>query len=127
MCELYIKTGRVELAEAQVAQVTQMAGNADVWEGLKGDLLFAQGMVGTASQRWSESETAFTGAIEVYQENLLPWDEAKVYYEWASSITENDDSGYSAGRAKDLFGKALSIWGPMGATTFAEQCRAKLS
>lgn len=128
ICEGYIRTGQPEKASAHLAQTMRITRDLDAWEGLQGDLFLGQGMVGAASGRWADADTAFASAIGTYKEYGLPWDEAKVYYEWASGIQDDGgNSGHPAVKATELFGKALSIWEPMGADSFAELCRAKLT
>ena len=83
MCELYLSTSRLEKAKDHLADVRSDVGDANDWGALKGDMLFAEGLVSAASLRWDDAEGAFGRAIRVYQEYALPWDEAKARYQWA--------------------------------------------
>src|SRR5262249_55141830 len=52
----------------------------------------------------------------------LPWDEAKVYYEWGCALAATDGE-----RAREMLGEALALWEPMGAAPYAERCRQRLA
>ena len=86
----------------------------------------ADGMVSAASERWEEADALFQKSVQAYQEYALPWDEARVYYEWAIILMGERHDGPHANRAEDLLTKALSIWEPMGASRYAQQCRTRL-
>ena len=90
---------------------------------LNGDLWLAEAMVAADLGRSEEMESAFREAVQVYQEFTLPWDEAKAYYEWAVALKKDGQDGSQANRAEDLLRRALSLWEPMGAIPYSEQCR----
>jgi len=94
--------------------------------GLPGDVYLAEGMVRAAENRWEEAEVAFQRAVNTYQEYSLPWDEAKVYYEWACALMGKEGQE-SKERARALLSQALALWEPMGALPYAERCRKKLA
>ena len=71
-------------------------------------------------------EVAFQRAVEVYQEFKLPWDEARGCYEWATAQMGEEYQGTVTGHPQALLKRALSLWEPMGASLYAEQCRARL-
>ena len=86
----------------------------------------AEGLVSSALGRWNAAEIAFQRAVEVYQEYNLPWDEARGCYEWAIALIGEGHKGSRTGRPQALLERALSLWQPMGASPYAEQCRARL-
>ncbi len=93
---------------------------------LSGDFLFSEGLVSAALGRLDDTEAAFKRAVEVYQKHHLPWDEARGYYEWAIALMGAEDGRTITGDPQALLRRALSLWEPMGASRYAEQCRARL-
>jgi len=85
-------------------------GDYGVIPGSMGDLRLAEGLVLVASGNWGDVEVVFQQAIQVYQEFLLPWDEAKVCYEWAVGLIGKGRDGARDAPAQALLGRALSLW-----------------
>lgn len=136
LCELYLRTGQLEKAQQHLAEAQAIVPKFEGFGGLPGDVYLAEGMVRAAEGRWQEAESAFQRAVSTYQEYSLPWDEAKVYYEWACALLASPSplpspSGRGLGegrvRAKELLNKALALWEPMGAAPYAERCQKKLA
>ena len=126
LCELYLRTGRsAEAGEHLVQARNILSGSAD-WAALLGDLLLADGLVLSDQGLWNEAEGAFQTAIENYQMFERPWDEARACYEWAVALMGAQEDVSHASRPRDLLQKALSLWEPMGASLYADRCRARL-
>jgi predicted ATPase/DNA-binding CsgD family transcriptional regulator len=123
---LYLRTGRPDEAEQSLGAAREILGRATKWGGLPAEVDLAEGLVRAAAGRWPEAEEAFARAIATDQRFSLPWDEAKVYYEWSCSLL---DAGGPKRReqARELLGRALALWEPMGAAPYAERCRQRLA
>ncbi|MCH7622274.1 MAG: hypothetical protein IH870_10290 [Chloroflexi bacterium] len=126
LCELYVRTGRPAEAYDHLTKVQSIGGRATDFGALSGDLLFAEGLVSAAVGRLDHTEAAFNSAVEVYQKYHLPWDEARGCYEWAIALMGAEDGQHLTGDPQALLRRALSLWEPMGASRYAEQCRARL-
>ena len=74
-----------------------------------------------------DAEAAFQSGVEIYQEYDLPWDEARGCYEWAIALMAEKNRMQPTGDPQALLKRALWLWEPMGASRYAEQCRARLS
>jgi DNA-binding CsgD family transcriptional regulator len=119
---LHARAGRPEAAEAHLVRVHEILAEQQDWRGLLGDVFLAEGLVRAAQGRLAEAESAFARAVEVYRQFSLPWDEAKVYYEWACALPPSEHA-----RAREFLAKALTLWEPMGAAPYAERCRQRLA
>ncbi len=126
ICELYLLTGRLEMAGHHLRQAQNIAGGLTDYRGLEGDLRLAEGLVFAALGNWGDAEAVFQKAIQVYQKYILPWDEARVCYEWAIALMAKGSDGARDAPAQALLGRALSLWEPMGAARYAELCRQRL-
>ena len=113
-------------ASEHVTQAQKIADGLTDWGGLQGDLRLAEAMVSVGLGHWNDAEVAFQRAVQVYQDYVLPWDEARVCYEWAIALMGEGYDGSRADHAQALLRRALSLWEPMGASRYAEQCRTKL-
>jgi tetratricopeptide (TPR) repeat protein len=127
LCELYVRTGRPAEAYDHLIQAQNIGGSSTDLGALSGDLLLAEGVVSAAVGRLDHTEAAFNSAVEVYQKYRLPWDEARGYYEWAIALMGAEDGRPITGDPQALLKRALSLWEPMGASLYAEQCRARLA
>ena len=86
LCELYLQTGRSAEASQHLVQARNILSGSVDWAALLGDLLLAEGLVFSDQGLWNDAEGAFQTAIENYQKFELPWDEARVCYEWAVAL-----------------------------------------
>ena len=127
LCELYCRTGQLTKANEALIQAQNIAGEAKDWGALEGDLWLAEGFVSVAMGRRENVDASFQRSVQVYQQFFLPWDEARAYYEWAIALMENGTDGLHTNYAMDLLRRALSLWEPMGASHYAEQCRRRLA
>ena len=125
-CQLYLRTGRLGMASQHLMQAQNIAGDSTDWGGLKGDLRLAEGLVFAELGNWGDAERVFQQAVQVYQEHLLPWDEARVCYEWATALMGEGRDGSPGDRARALLTKALSLWEAMGAGRHVELCQRRL-
>ena len=126
LCELYLRTERSAEAYDHLTQAQKIGGGSTDWGALSGDLLLAEGSVSAALGRWNNAEVAFQRAVEVYQEYHLPWDEAKACYEWAIALMGEEYKAILTDHHQALLKRALLLWEHMGASPYAEQCRARL-
>ena len=126
ICELFLRTGRVQEASKHLTQAKKIVGGLTDWGALGGDFLLAEGLVSAALGRRNDAEAAFQRAVEIYQEYHLPWDEARGYYEWAIALMGEEYKVTLDGYPQALLNRSLSLWDPMGASPYAEQCRARL-
>lgn len=126
ICEHFLRTGGVQGASKQMSQAQEIVGGSTDWGALGGDFLLAEGLVSAALGRRNDAEVAFQSAVEIYQEYHLPWDEPRVYYEWANALMGEEYKVTLDGHPQALLKRALSLWEPMGASPYAEQCRARL-
>ena len=114
------------MAGQHLMQAQNIATGLTGYGGLKGDLRLAEGLVLVASGNWGDVEVVFQQAIQVYQEFLLPWDEARVCYEWAVGLIGKGRDGARDAPAQALLGRELSLWESMGAARYAELCQRRL-
>ena len=127
ICKLLLRTGRVAEAREHLTQAQKILSRSSDWGGLNGDLKVAQAMVSVGLGNLNDAEADFQRAVQVYHEYDLPWDEARVCYEWAVALMGVGNNGIcSTSRAQALLRSALLLWEPMGASRYAEQCRGKL-
>ena len=123
LCEVYRRTERLEEADGVLARAHDIADNATESGALRGDLWLAEGLVSTSLGHWDAAEATLQNAVKMYQDYSLPWDEAKVYYEWAVAIKRGGDGGPRTERATELLDMALALWESMGAIHYAERCQ----
>jgi tetratricopeptide (TPR) repeat protein len=121
--ELYRRMGRLKDAAEHLANARSIENEATSSGALKGDLLLSEGMVAADTGHVEDANAAFQGAVDIYRQFSLPWDEARTYYEWGIALNADDPNSQ---RARDLLEKSLALWEPMGAIPWAEQCRSQL-
>ena len=114
------------MAGQHLMQAQNIARGLTDYGGLKGDLHFAEGLVFVALGNWGDGEVVFQQAIQVYQEFHLPWDEARVCYEWAVALIGKGSDGAGDAPAQALLGRAQSLWESVGAARYAELCQRRL-
>jgi tetratricopeptide (TPR) repeat protein len=83
------------------------------WYGLPAPVHLAKGMLLRAQGKWSEAQKAFEAALALDRQHGLPWDEARVLYEWGVMLEGTGDG--PAARAK--LGQALALFQKVGAQT----------
>ena len=127
LCELYRRTSRHTKAKETLIQAQKTMGEAADWGALHGDLRLEEALVSAALGSWEDGEEFFQTAVQAYREFDLPWDKARAYYEWALVLMGEEHDGSRGDQARTLLGQALELWEPMGASRYAEQCRAILA
>jgi hypothetical protein len=63
----------------------------------------------------------------VYESYNLPWEQAKLHYEWARKLSKYNRSGPENGESKNLLSQAQSIWRSIGASPWAERSKTEVS
>ncbi|MDP6495554.1 MAG: tetratricopeptide repeat protein [Dehalococcoidia bacterium] len=126
ICELHLRKDNLVAATETLIQAKSIAGEAEDWGALMGDVWIAEGLVCAASDQWHEADVIFGMAVQVFQDYGLPWDEARAFYEWGASMVGQRQDRSRMDHAEDLLRKALDLWEPMGASAHAVRCRAML-
>lgn len=119
LSDLYCRTDRLNEANEMLVRAHEIENRIGRTGALEGDILLAIGNILARENRLTEAETAFSTAIEVYRKFGLPWDEARVLFEWGQGTEMN--------RSGELMQKALAKFESMGAGPWADLCRRQLS
>ena len=127
LCELYRRTGRYTEANETLIKARKAIGKTTDWGALWGDLRLEEALVAAGLGSWQDGEEYFKAAVQLYQEYVLPWDEARAYYEWAIALNGLEQDGPHGDRARTLLAEAMALWEPMGASKYVERCRAALA
>lgn len=93
ICELYIKSGKINKAEVYLKRGFDLIKPDRNWFGLPSALYLAKAMFDNESQNWSASIQSFEKAIELNQQYELSWDEANVNFEMASTLLTTGQPG----------------------------------
>ncbi len=124
LCQVSLCTGQRAKAGEYLAQAQRILARPPDWAGLRADVFLAEALVEAADDRWDAAEVAFGRAAAVCQQYGLPWDEARVYYEWGKALLRGEAGFVQREQAAGLLRRALALWEPMGAAPYAERCRA---
>jgi class 3 adenylate cyclase/tetratricopeptide (TPR) repeat protein len=93
LAELYVKTGRTDLAADQVRRGFDLLEPNRGWYGLPAPLWLARGMLASTQGGWDEAARAFEHAISINRQYGLPYDEAKVLREYGRMYAARDGEG----------------------------------
>jgi tetratricopeptide (TPR) repeat protein len=124
LCELQVKTGRLEQAEQSLKQARELLARPQPWRGLVAGVCLAAGILATARQSWSEAETAFEKAREAERTYGFPYGEACVLVEWGEMYLKRNDAG-DRERGIRLLDQTLEIFQRLQARKMIEKVLAR--
>jgi class 3 adenylate cyclase/tetratricopeptide (TPR) repeat protein len=124
LCEVYLKTGGSEQADACLERGFGLLTPDRAWYGLPAPLLVAKGMLAGHQQEWDEAVEVFERAIEISRQNRLPYDVARALYECGLAHASRGKPGDRAsGRAK--LTESLEIFQQIKAVKDVERVMAR--
>lgn len=124
LCEVYLKAGGSERAEACLERGFGLLTPDRAWYGLPAPLFVARGMCAAGRQEWAEAMRSFERAVAVGRENRLPYDTAKALYEWGlAHLTRGQSGDRESGRAK--LTESLEIFQSIKAVKDVERVTAR--
>lgn len=126
LCELYVRTGQLAKARPHLEEARSILAKPQDWGGLAGDVELAEGLIRAGEDRRDESAAAFQRAIAITRRYSLRWDEARVYYQWASVLLQRQGEDGRA-QAESLLKQSLSLWESMEVAPYIARCQARLA
>jgi tetratricopeptide (TPR) repeat protein len=110
LCELHVKTGRLEQAEQDLKRAREILARPQPWRGLTAPVYLAEGMLATARGTWTAAETGFGKALEAERAYGFLYNEARVLFEWGELYLKRGDQGAasSAPTSGDAAGARLA-------------------
>jgi len=93
ICELYLKMGEPEKTAEYIERGFDLLKPDQNWYGLPALMYLAKGMLATEQKDWDTAVDFFGKAIHINRQYQLPWDEAKVSYEWGLMHLTRDQAG----------------------------------
>jgi tetratricopeptide (TPR) repeat protein len=124
LCELYLKMKEFEKAAGYVDRGFELLKPDQNWYGLPALMHLAKGMLVAEQQNWETAIDCFGQAIHINRQYQLPWDEAKVSYEWGMLYLTRDQAG-DRENASEKFERSLEIFQWMGAKKDVEKVLTK--
>ena len=110
LTELYLETGRREMAAEYVERGFELLEPDRNWYGLPALIHLANGMLASVFKRWDEAEASFDRAVSINRQYKLPWDEAKALYAWGVMCGQKRDRE----SADNKLGEALVLFQSTG-------------
>src|SRR5439155_15983144 len=108
---LYTEIGELPKARIERDRCLDVVANGEDWRGLAGRARLAEAVVAAAEGPLAEAEPLFDGAIAVFQQYTLAWDEAEALLFWGRALARNRRRS----AAREKFAAALEIYNRCGA------------
>lgn len=126
LAEVSLRMGALDRATEYVGRARQLLSPGKSWYGLPAPVALADGMLARASARWDEAARCFEEAVVLDRRYELPWDEARVQYEWGRLHLARGGAG-DREPAREHLGQALTLFERVGARRDAEAVRESLA
>jgi len=123
LAELYVKMGQPAKGAEHVAGGFDLLKPDQNWYGLPAPVYLAKGMVASAQRNWDEAAASFEKALAINRQYQLPWDEAKVLYEWGLMHLARGKAG-DRESAREKLNRSLEIFQHVGAKKDVEKVLA---
>jgi tetratricopeptide (TPR) repeat protein len=124
LCELHLKTGRLEQAELDLKRAQEILARRQPWRGLAAPIHLAEGMLATARGNWTEAEQAFGQALEMEGAYGFPYNEGRALFEWGEMYLKRNSRG-DREKGMELLDQALAIYQRCAARNDVEKVLAR--
>lgn len=124
LCEVYLKTGEAERADACLERGFGLLTPDRAWYGLPAPLFVAKGMRAAGRQEWAEGMRSFERAIAISRENRLPYDTARALYECGLAHLARGQAG-DRERGRAQLGESREIFQTISAVKGVERVTAR--
>ncbi len=110
---LYVETGRLEEARAQLARCGEIVAQGEDWRGVAGRVALAEAALAAAEGDPEAAGPQFETALDIFRHYGLPWDQAEAFHLWGRACA-------AAGRryrprALEAFDAAIDVYRRHGA------------
>ncbi|MFQ5828616.1 MAG: AAA family ATPase [Candidatus Methylomirabilia bacterium] len=124
LVELYLKMEQAAKAREHVTRGFELLKPDQNWYGLPAPMYLAQGILASAGKNWDEAGKSFDKAVAINRRYELPWDEAKVLYEWGQMLLARGKAG-DRENARGKLDSALEIFQRVAARKDVEKVLAQ--
>ncbi len=114
LVELYLKKKQSSKAEECVERGFDLLKPEQNWYGLPAGMYLAKGILAGTLKNWDEAESCFEQAIQINRQFEMPWDEAKVLFEWGLTHAERQETS-DRQKAQEKLDKAQKLFEQVGA------------